>query len=96
MDKKEEILKSIFGGLIGEIKVYITDKDLLLSAMSEYASHITSEKDKRIAELEEAVEQGLSRIDPKSKDTWDLKAILVMKKALLPPAPSVTNKIDEV
>jgi hypothetical protein len=33
-------------------------------------------------ELLEALEQCLSRIDPKSKDTWDLKAIYVAKQAI--------------
>lgn len=40
---KEKILKRHFGGYIGETKVYITDKDLLFTAMDTYAQHVTEQ-----------------------------------------------------
>jgi hypothetical protein len=60
-EKAEAILKAKFGGYIGETKVYITDKGLLIEAMNEYSESLRSElskKDQIIADLKSAMIRG--------------------------------------
>ena len=44
-EEAEKLLKEKFGGYIGETKVYITDKDLLIKTMIEFANRAKTEED---------------------------------------------------
>lgn len=68
------VVAKAYGEIPDEQKEHM---ELIVTAVNSHESNV-----KRIQELEEALEQCVARINPKSKDTWDLKAIYVAKSAL--------------